>query len=91
MSAVKIGASRQIVIPKKIYDELGLQPGDYMEVEMSENHLILTPKQLIEKHLAEGLEDLAEGRVHGPFDSPKDVIKSLQGPTKRNAAQSKEA
>ena len=82
MSAVKIGASRQIVIPKKIYDELGLQPGDYMEVEMSENHLILTPKQLIEKRLAEGLEDLAEGRVHGPFDSAKDVIKSLHGPTK---------
>ena len=82
MSAVKIGASRQIVIPKKIYDELGLQPGDYMEVEKSGNHLILTPKQLIEKRLAEGLQDLEEGRVHGPFDSAKDVIKSLQSSTK---------
>ena len=82
MSAVKIGASRQIVIPKKVYDELGLQPGDYMEVEKNGNHLILTPKQLIEKRLAEGLEDLEQGRVHGPFDSAKDVIKSLPGSNK---------
>ncbi len=31
MPAVKIGASRQVVIPKRIYDQLGLTPGDYLE------------------------------------------------------------
>ena len=77
MPAVKIGTSRQIVIPKKIYDKLGLQVGDYLEVEVSKDHLVLTPKQLIEKRLAEGLEDLKEGRVYGPFDSAKAVLESL--------------
>src|SRR5688500_2341403 len=32
MSAVKIGASRQVIIPKKVYDELGLAAGDYLDV-----------------------------------------------------------
>ena len=34
MPTVKLGASRQIVIPKKLYDEVGLEVGDYLEVEL---------------------------------------------------------
>lgn len=86
MAAVKIGISRQVVIPKKIHDELGLTPGDYLEVELQKGKVILTPKTLvdkqIEKRLAEGLEDLKQGRTYGPFDSAKDMIRSLRGSKK---------
>jgi AbrB family looped-hinge helix DNA binding protein len=86
MAAVKIGISRQVVIPKKIHDELGLTPRDYLEVELREGKVILTPKALvdkqIEKRLAGGLEDLKQGRMYGPFDSAKDMIRSLRGPKK---------
>ena len=78
MAAVKIGVSRQIVIPKKVYDQLRLTPGDYLEVELEGDKLILTPKELVEKRLAEGLEDLKKGRVHGPFASAKGAIRSLR-------------
>jgi AbrB family looped-hinge helix DNA binding protein len=86
MSAVKIGVSRQVVIPKKIHDQLGLRPGDYLEVEQKENRVVMTPKSLVEKRLAEGLEDLAKGRVYGPFDSATELIASLHG--KRRAKRS---
>lgn len=86
MAAVKIGISRQVVIPKKIHDELGLTPGDYLEVALQKGKVILTPKTLvdkqIEKRLAEGLEDLKQGRTYGPFDSAKDMIRSLRGSKK---------
>jgi AbrB family looped-hinge helix DNA binding protein len=49
VAAVKIGVSRQIVIPKKVYDRLRLTPGDYLEVELEGDKLILTPKELVEK------------------------------------------
>jgi AbrB family looped-hinge helix DNA binding protein len=49
MPAVKIGASRQVVIPKRLYDELGLAPGDYLEVELSRGKLTFTPKTLVDK------------------------------------------
>ena len=82
MPAVKIGTSRQVVIPKKIHDAIGLTPGDYLEVELRDGKVVLTPKSLVDKqineHLAEGLEDLKRGRVHGPFRSAKDVVRSLR-------------
>jgi AbrB family looped-hinge helix DNA binding protein len=31
MPTVKLGTSRQIVIPKKLYDDLGLAAGDYLD------------------------------------------------------------
>ncbi len=73
----RVGASRQVAIPKKLHDELGLATGDYIEFERKGNQLVLTPKEFIEKHLAEGLEDLRKGRVYGPFASVKDMLTSL--------------
>jgi AbrB family looped-hinge helix DNA binding protein len=77
MPAVKIGVSRQVVIPKKIHDRLGLRPGDYLDVELKQSRIVLTPKSLVERRLAEGLEDLDKGRVYGPFESAEEVVASL--------------
>ncbi len=76
-SVVKIGASRQIIIPKKIHERLGLEPGDYLEVELQDNKVVLTPKTLVEKRLAEALDDVQRGRIHGPFRSAKEMLHSL--------------
>jgi len=83
VAAVKIGVSRQIVIPKKVYDQLRLTPGDYLEVELDGDKLVLTPKELVEKRLTEGLEDIKRGRVHGPFSSAKDAVRTLRGSRRR--------
>lgn len=85
MAAVKLGASRQVAIPKKIHDQLRLHPGDYLEIEVHRGKLILTPKTLIDKRLEGGLEDVRKGRVHGPFDSAQEMMASLRGkkPSKR--------
>jgi AbrB family looped-hinge helix DNA binding protein len=77
-AAVKIGVSRQVVIPKKIHDQLGLEPGDYLEVELEGDRVILTPKALIEKRLAESLDDIRKGRVRGPFRSMPALVRSLR-------------
>jgi AbrB family looped-hinge helix DNA binding protein len=77
MAAVKIGTSRQVVIPKKLYDQLGLRPGDYLEVELGDGTIVMTPKQLVEKAIAEGLEDLRRGRSIGPFKTAKAAARAL--------------
>jgi AbrB family looped-hinge helix DNA binding protein len=84
MPTVKLGTSRQIVIPKKLYDALGLTPGDYLEVELYEgNRLLVTPKELVDKHpeidkrLTEAEEDLKAGRVSGPFHTAKELAQHL--------------
>ena len=75
---VKIGESRQIVIPKALYDELNLIPGDYLEVARQGDRLVLTPQMFIEKRLAEGLADIKAGRVAGPFKNAKDAVRALR-------------
>jgi AbrB family looped-hinge helix DNA binding protein len=76
--AVKIGVSRQVVIPKRIHDQLGLEPGDYLDVELKGDRVVLTPKALIEKRLAEGLDDIRKGHIRGPFRSVPALVRSLR-------------
>jgi AbrB family looped-hinge helix DNA binding protein len=77
-AVVKIGVSRQVAIPKRIHDQLGLEPGDYLEMQLEGDRVVLTPKALIEKRLAEGLEDIQKGRVRGPFRSVPAMVRSLR-------------
>ncbi|MDA2955696.1 MAG: AbrB/MazE/SpoVT family DNA-binding domain-containing protein [Actinomycetota bacterium] len=39
--AQKIGPKGQVVIPKKFRDELGIEPGDEVEVSLSENGVLI--------------------------------------------------
>ncbi len=95
MPAVKIGVSRQVVIPKKLHDELGLTPGDYLEVELERGKLVLTPKTLVDKaieqRLAESFEDFRRGRTHGPFPSAKEAIRFLHTEVKRRRGKKSKA
>src|ERR1700684_1781213 len=86
IAIVKIGVSRQVAIPKKLHDQLGLAPGDYLQVELEGERLILTPKALIEKRLAESLEDIRQGRVQGPFRTMPALLRSLRKTKKTKAS-----
>jgi AbrB family looped-hinge helix DNA binding protein len=90
MPTVKLGVSRQIVIPKKLYDELGLEAGDYLEVELYEGgKLLVTPKELVDRHpevdkrLQEAEEDIKAGRTHGPFKTAQETVKALRSASRR--------
>jgi len=58
MSAVKIGASRQVIIPKKVYEELGLAAGDYLDVTVQDGSLLMSPKTLVDKPMQRQVADL---------------------------------
>src|SRR5262245_29966507 len=100
MPISKLGQRRQVVIPKEICDQLGIQEGDYVEVTSAKGQVIIKPKKLvdadevlttaqravIDKGLAEAEDDIKAGRVYGPFDSVDAMLRSLHGekPTKRS-------
>jgi AbrB family looped-hinge helix DNA binding protein len=68
----KIGQRRQIVIPKEIFDGLGLQIGDYVEVQQVKGTVVIKPKKLVdaddvltpeeEKIVHKGERQLREGK-----------------------------
>src|SRR5712691_13541456 len=44
----KIGQRRQVVIPKEIFDALGLQTGDFVEVKQVKGTVVIKPKMLVD-------------------------------------------
>ena len=80
-TTVKLGVSRQVVIPKKLHDRLGLKPGDYLEVDEQQGRVVMTPKTLIDSRVheafRESMEDFKNGRYSGPFDTVDQATASL--------------
>lgn len=97
MPISKLGQRRQVVIPKQIWDELGLQTGDYVEVQRVKGTVVIKPKKLVDADdvltpeqkavidagIAEGLEDIKQGRVSPAFSSAHDLTRYLHQQTKK--------
>ena len=82
------------LVKKKLYDRLGLKPGDYLEVEEQQGKVVMTPKTLVDRrvHAAfrESMEDFKSGRYSGPFDTVDEATASLhQAPGARRARKPK--
>ena len=46
MPIIKIMENGQVMIPKKIRDELGLKKGDLVEAERKDGQILITPRRL---------------------------------------------
>jgi len=44
----RIGQRRQVVIPKRVYDALHLQEGDFLEMTAERGRLAIRPKRLVD-------------------------------------------
>lgn len=84
MSLVKVKEKHQITLPSAIREEAGLNVGDWVEVKIEKGRVTLTPKSIIDRHIAEALKDIKAGRVYGPFNSAYKLIKSLHSEKKEN-------
>lgn len=86
----KVSPKRQITIPAVVFKQLLLDVGDYMEVKIEQNGIMLTPQKMVPKDQAwfwtkEWQEkeqtaeaDITEGKISEPIRSGKALIKSLR-------------
>lgn len=49
-SLSRIGQRRQVVIPKTVFDSLGLTEGDFMEITTDRHRIVMKPKKLVDAH-----------------------------------------
>jgi AbrB family looped-hinge helix DNA binding protein len=90
MELVTVKTKFQIVIPQSIRKRVRLDIGDLLEASFENGKITFTPKTVIDRHLAEGLEDLARGRTHGPYESANEAISALERRVgRRNKSQRK--
>jgi AbrB family looped-hinge helix DNA binding protein len=81
MELVTVKTKFQVVIPQSIRKRVGLDIGDLLEASFENGKITFTPKTVIDRHLAEGLEDIARGRTHGPYESAAEAIYALERKT----------
>lgn len=95
----KIGQRRQVVIPKVIFDALGLQTGDFVEVTKVKRTVVIKPKKVVDldeiltrqqqavlnARLAEAEEDVRVGRISGPFRTVDKLKRHLNAVDENNA------
>ena len=88
MELVQLRDKSQITLPAKIQKELGIKKGDYLEVSIEDDRIILIPKVLVdkkeitlskagEKYLQEALNDIKEGKIKS-FDKTEDLMDDLK-------------
>ena len=77
MQLVTVKTKYQIVIPRAIREQAGVGIGDLLEAKVEKGKITFAPKSVLDRHLAEGLEDLKKGRTHGPFRSAKEAVAAL--------------
>ena len=78
------GTSKQVIVPRKLYKELGLRRGEYLKVERHGRELVLKPKTFINKEreeilasVAQSMADFKAGRSYGPFDTWESLVAFL--------------
>jgi len=84
MDIVTVKNKFQIVIPRNVREQVHIEVGDFLEASVENGKITFTPKSLIDRHIAEGLEDARNGRTHGPYESTDAAITALESRAKRS-------
>jgi bifunctional DNA-binding transcriptional regulator/antitoxin component of YhaV-PrlF toxin-antitoxin module len=85
MDIVTVKNKFQIVIPQHIRKIARIEIGDLLEAGVENGKIVFSPKSLIDRHIAEGLEDVRKGRTHGPYATASEAIEALETRSKRSA------
>jgi AbrB family looped-hinge helix DNA binding protein len=80
-----------LVVPPAVRRQAGLRSGDELEFRVSGKVITIRPKvpptaneytaaqrQVIDRGIAKGLEEIRKGRFHGPFETADAAITYLQ-------------
>ena len=78
MALVAVKKKYQVVIPQKVRERINLNVGDLLEARIERGKITFTPKSLVDRGIAEGLQDIRKGRVHGPYRSVAEAMKAFR-------------
>ena len=92
MPIVKVGSKHQVVIPKSVRDELGIEAGDYVEISRRHNGAMIKLQRITnappskeaigpktKASIRAGLKDVAKGKSRPALRGKKEVRAYLDG------------
>ena len=78
MALVKVRTKYQVTLPTAVCEQANLDVGDMLEARVEKGRITLTPKSLIDRRIAEGLEDIKRGREYGPYSSVAEAMAAFE-------------
>lgn len=87
MPIVRVKTKYQVTLPTSVRESVGLAVGDLLEADVDGNKITLTPKSVIDRGIAESIEEYKKGKSYGPFDSAEEMLASLQREAKKLRAK----
>ena len=89
MAIVTVKNKYQVVIPQRVREQVGVEIGDVLEAEVTKGKIVFTPKSIVDRAIAEGLDDIRKGRVHGPYASASAMVAALKGKGRKPVRRAK--
>ena len=83
MPLVKIKDKYQVTLPTVVRDQAGVAVGDILEATVERGKIMLTPKAVMDRGIAEGIDDFKNGKYIGPFSTAQAAARALRGAGKR--------
>jgi len=66
---------------------VSIKVGDVLEAKAERGKVTFTPKAVVDRAIAEALEDIRKGRVYGPFETVDQMLASLRGTSNKQTAK----
>lgn len=89
MPIVTVKNKYQVVIPRRVREEIGVDVGDVLEARAEGGRIVFEPKSVVDRGIAESIAEFQGGRGYGPFDSHADFVKALHKPVKKTRVRKK--
>lgn len=89
MPMVKVQKKGQITLTVRLRAKAGIVEGDVLEARLERGKITLTQKSLLDRQIAESMEDYRRGRFYGPFDTHQEFAASLKDNLKKMARASR--
>lgn len=83
MAIVTVKNKYQVVIPHRVREQVGIRIGDVLEAQANNGKIVFTPKSIVDRAIAEGLDDIRKGRVYGPYTSAGEMVAALKGKVRK--------
>ncbi len=80
-TTIKMQSRGVLTVPKKVRNHFGWDAGDIVDMEVTDEGVLIKPVSRLSPELQEDLQaalnDLAVGNTHGPFSSGKEFAKYM--------------
>ncbi|MGA3075619.1 MAG: AbrB/MazE/SpoVT family DNA-binding domain-containing protein [Bryobacteraceae bacterium] len=91
MPIVTVKNKYQVVIPRRVREQVGVAIGDVLEARAVRGKIVFEPKSIVDRGIAEGLDDIKQGRVYGPYRTAAEAMKAFQARSAKLSKRPKRA